>query len=49
MRTGVVASAQRTDGKAHVQYPGSDPWVLSVGGTTVGNIVGSSFDEYRLE
>lgn len=26
------------DGKAHVQYPGSDPWVLSVGGTTIGNI-----------
>ena len=38
--------SKRTDGKAHVQYPGSDPWVLSVGGTTVGNIVGSSFDEY---
>jgi hypothetical protein len=34
------------DGKAHVQYPGSDPWVLSVGGTTIGNINGSSFDEY---
>ena len=34
------------DGKAHVQYPASDPWVLSVGGTTVGNINGSSFTEY---
>jgi hypothetical protein len=34
------------DGLAHVQYPASDPWVLSVGGTTVGNIIGSSFDEY---
>jgi kumamolisin len=34
------------DGKAHVQYPASDPWVLSVGGTTIGNIVGSSFDEW---
>jgi kumamolisin len=34
------------DGKAHVQYPASDPWVLSCGGTTVGNISGSSFDEY---
>jgi kumamolisin len=34
------------DGKAHVQYPGSDPWVLCVGGTTVGNVAGSSFDEY---
>jgi hypothetical protein len=24
------------DGYAHVWYPGSDPWVLSVGGTTLG-------------
>jgi kumamolisin len=23
------------DGKAHVQYPATDPWVLGVGGTTV--------------
>jgi hypothetical protein len=34
------------DGKAHVQYPASDPWVLSVGGTTVGNVIGTGFDEY---
>lgn len=34
------------DGKAHVQYPASDPWVLSVGGTTVGNVKGALFDEY---
>ena len=34
------------DGKAHVQYPASDPWVLAVGGTTVGNVSGSTFDEY---
>ncbi|MGB6307513.1 MAG: S53 family peptidase, partial [Steroidobacteraceae bacterium] len=34
------------DGKAHVQYPASDPWVLSIGGTTVGNVDGGSFDEY---
>ncbi len=34
------------DGKAHVQYPASDPWVLAVGGTTIGNVSGSSFDEY---
>jgi kumamolisin len=34
------------DGKAHVQYPGSDPWVLSVGGTTVGNVSGATFDEW---
>ena len=29
-----------------MQYPASDPLVLSVGGTTVGNVSGSSFDEY---
>ncbi|KIJ95915.1 hypothetical protein K443DRAFT_108074 [Laccaria amethystina LaAM-08-1] len=34
------------DGKAHVQYPASDPWVLTVGGTTIGNVNGSSYDEY---
>ena len=34
------------DGNAHVLYPASDPYVLAVGGTTIGNIVGSSFDEY---
>jgi hypothetical protein len=34
------------DRKAHVQYPASDPWVLAVGGTTIGNINGSNFDEY---
>ncbi|KAH0542990.1 hypothetical protein FGG08_002678 [Glutinoglossum americanum] len=34
------------DGKAHVQYPASDPWILSVGGTTVGNVSGASFSEY---
>jgi hypothetical protein len=34
------------DGKAHVQYPASDPWVLSVGGTTIGDVNGKLFDEY---
>lgn len=34
------------DGKTHVQYPASDPWVLSVGGTTVGNVAGNTCDEY---
>ena len=38
--------ANNTDGKAHVSYPASDPWVLAVGGTTVGNVSGLSFDEY---
>jgi kumamolisin len=31
------AQSKRFDGKAHVQYPGSDPWVLAVGGTTIGS------------
>jgi hypothetical protein len=34
------------DHKQHVVYPGSDPWALCCGGTTIGNIMGSSFDEY---
>lgn len=29
------------DGYAHVQYPGSDPWVLGVGGTTLGQYLPS--------
>lgn len=40
------AQSKVGDGRAHVQYPASDPWVLSVGGTTVGHIVGSTFEEY---
>ena len=35
-----------SDGKQHVVYPGSDPWALCCGGTTIGNIMGLSFDEY---
>jgi hypothetical protein len=35
-----------SDGNAHVTFPASDPWALGVGGTTVGDIAGSSFDEY---
>jgi kumamolisin len=40
------AQSKVGDGRAHVQYPASDPWVLSVGGTTVGHVSGLSFDEY---
>lgn len=40
------AQSKLFDGKAHVQYPGSDPFVLAVGGTTIGNIVGTSCDEW---
>jgi len=34
------------DGAAHVQYPGSDPWVLSCGGTTIGDVTAAGFDEW---
>jgi len=34
------------DHKAHVQFPGSSPWVLAIGGTTIGNVSGLTFDEY---
>jgi hypothetical protein len=37
------------DGNCHVQYPPSDPWVTSCGGTVIGNISGSTpptFQEY---
>jgi len=41
---------KRADGKAHVTFPASDPFVLAVGGTSVGNIVQTastqSFTEY---
>jgi kumamolisin len=32
--------------QAQTSYPASDPWVTACGGTTVGAISGSSFDEY---
>ena len=47
----LVASGDRgstcglTDGKAHVMYPGSDPGVTCVGGTTISNVSGASFKE----
>jgi kumamolisin len=31
---------------AETSFPASDPWVLACGGTTVGNVKGSTFDEY---
>ncbi len=33
------------DGAAHVWWPAVDPYVTSVGGTTIGNVSGSSFAE----
>ena len=38
-----------TDGKTHVNYPGSDPWVTCVGGTVIGNLKTGppvTFDEF---
>jgi kumamolisin len=31
---------------AQVSYPAADPWVTACGGTTIGNIKGSTFSEY---
>jgi len=45
--SGDDGSRSRIDGTlAHVQYPASDPWVLSVGGTTIGDVQGATFAEY---
>jgi kumamolisin len=32
--------------QAQASYPASEPWVLACGGTTIGNMNGSSFTEY---
>ncbi len=32
--------------QAQTSYPATEPWVVACGGTTVGNINGTSFDEY---
>jgi Pro-kumamolisin, activation domain len=34
------------DGKAHVLYPGSDPYVTSCGGTSLSNVSGLNFTEH---
>lgn len=39
------ARSKMRDGKAHVQYPASDPWVLCVGGTSISSVDGTSFTE----
>lgn len=39
------SNCQVNDGNAHVYYPESDPWVISCGGTTIGDVSGSSFVE----
>lgn len=32
--------------QAQTSYPSTDPWVISCGGTAIGNIQGENFDEY---
>ncbi|MGA2119364.1 MAG: S53 family peptidase [Bryobacteraceae bacterium] len=39
------SSCQISDGQAHVNYPGSDPWVTSCGGTTISNVSGTTFTQ----
>lgn len=40
------ADDQIVDGNCHVAYPNSDPWVTSCGGTIIGSVSGSSFEEW---
>jgi hypothetical protein len=39
------SNCQIGDGKAHVIYPGSDPWITSCGGTTISNVSGTTFTQ----
>ena len=39
------SNCQISDGKAHVQYPASDPYVTCVGGTRISKVSGSIFTE----
>lgn len=39
------SSCGMTDHKAHVLYPGSDPYVTCVGGTSISNVSGLNFTE----
>jgi hypothetical protein len=42
---GTMGNADQPDGRAHVCFPACDPWVTAVGGTTIGNVSGTSFAE----
>ncbi len=39
------SDCQIGDGKAHVYYPSSDPWITCCGGTSIQNVNGNSFTE----
>jgi hypothetical protein len=42
---GSMGNQDEPDGRSHVCYPACDPWVTAVGGTSIDNVSGSSFDE----
>jgi hypothetical protein len=39
------SSGYDNDGKCHIVYPATDPSITSCGGTTIGSVSGSSFEE----
>jgi len=39
------SDCQVGDGRAHVYYPASDPWITCCGGTTIQDIIGDAFSE----
>jgi kumamolisin len=41
--SGAVIASQS---QAQASYPSTEPWVIACGGTTIGNISGTGFDEY---
>ena len=40
-----MGNSDEADGRAHACYPAVDPWITTVGGTTIGNVSGSAFEE----
>jgi kumamolisin len=44
--TGDSGAKIESNTKAQASFPATDPWVLACGGTTIGEVNGTSFDEY---
>ena len=44
--TGDSGAKIESNTKAEASFPATDPWVLACGGTTIGSVNGSSFDQY---
>ena len=42
---GSMGNSDEADGRSHVCYPACDPYVTAVGGTSIYNVSGSSFEE----